>query len=180
MNELFYSLVLPLSAAGGLAVLACLALSPLLNKLRPAARARALAAAFPFFLVPVGPVLALLFAAKPAPVAAPLAPVGRALDAAARAAQSAAPAVLPTQTAAPAVTLDPAALVLAALPWAGPQERWPAPCGRWAGICISAVGCKGSPPRWEGSGTPCGRKCAPRRAWPVRPGCGPAPALQAR
>lgn len=117
MNELFYSLVLPLSAAGALAVLACLALSPLLNKLRPAARARALAAAFPFFLVPVGPVLALLFAAKPAPVAAPLAPVGRALDAAARAAQSAAPAVLPTQTAVPAATPDPAALVLAALPW---------------------------------------------------------------
>lgn len=117
MNELFYSLVLPLSAAGALAVLACLALSPLLNKLRPAARARALAAAFPFFLVPAGPVLALLFAAKPAPVAAPLAPVGRALDAAARAAQSAAPAVLPTQTAAPAATPDPAALVLAALPW---------------------------------------------------------------
>lgn len=117
MNELFYSLVLPLSAAGGLAVLACLALSPLLNKLRPAARARALAAAFPLFLVPAGPVLALLFAAKPAPVAAPLAPVGRALDAAARAAQSAAPAVLPTQTAAPAATPDPAALVLAALPW---------------------------------------------------------------
>ncbi|HJD17503.1 MAG TPA: peptidoglycan DD-metalloendopeptidase family protein [Candidatus Fournierella excrementavium] len=117
MNELFYSLVLPLSAAGGLAVLACLALSPLLNKLRPAARTRALAAAFPFFLVPAGPVLALLFTAKPAPVAAPLAPVGRALDAAARAAQSAAPAVLPTQTAAPAATPDPAALVLAALPW---------------------------------------------------------------
>lgn len=117
MNELFYSLVLPLSAAGGLAVLACLALSPLLNKLRPAARTRALAAAFPLFLVPAGPVLALLFAAKPAPVAAPLAPVGRALDAAARAAQSAAPAVLPTQTAAPAATPDPAALVLAALPW---------------------------------------------------------------
>ena len=43
MNELFYSLVLPLSAAGTLAVLACLALSPLLNKLRPAARSRALA-----------------------------------------------------------------------------------------------------------------------------------------
>ena len=117
MNELFYSLVLPLSAAGALAVLACLALSPLLNKLRPAARTRALAAAFPLFLVPAGPVLALLFAAKPAPVAAPLAPVGRALDAAARAAQSAAPAVLPTQTAAPAATPDPAALVLAALPW---------------------------------------------------------------
>ena len=117
MNELFYSLVLPLSAAGGLAVLACLALSPLLNKLRPAARTRALAAAFPLFLVPAGPVLALLFAAKPAPVAAPLAPVGRALDAAARAAQNAAPAVLPTQTAAPAATPDPAALVLAALPW---------------------------------------------------------------
>lgn len=117
MNELFYSLVLPLSAAGGLAVLACLALSPLLNKLRPAARTRALAAAFPLFLVPAGPVLALLFTAKPAPVAVPLAPVGRALDAAARAAQSAAPAVLPTQTAAPAATPDPAALVLAALPW---------------------------------------------------------------
>ena len=117
MNELFYSLVLPLSAAGALAVLACLALSPLLNKLRPAARARALAAAFPLFLVPAGPVLALLFAAKPAPVAAPLAPVGQALDTAARAAQTAAPAVLPTQTAAPAATPDPAALVLAALPW---------------------------------------------------------------
>lgn len=117
MNELFYSLVLPLSAAGALAVLACLALSPLLNKLRPAARARALAAAFPFFLVPVGPVLALLFAAKPAPVAAPLAPVGRALDAAARTAQTAAPAALPAGPAAAASAPDPAALVLAALPW---------------------------------------------------------------
>lgn len=117
MNELFYSLVLPLSAAGGLAVLACLALSPLLNKLRPAARARALAAAFPFFLVPVGPVLALLFAAKPAPVAAPLAPVGQALDTAARAAQTAAPAALPAGPAAAVSAPDPAALVLAALPW---------------------------------------------------------------
>lgn len=117
MNELFYSLVLPLSAAGTLAVLACLALSPLLNKLRPAARSRALAAAFPFFLLPVGPVLALLFAARPAPAAAPLAPVGQALDAAARAAQSAAPAALPAETAAAAPALDPAALVLAALPW---------------------------------------------------------------
>lgn len=117
MNELFYSLVLPLSAAGSLAVLACLALSPLLNKLRPAARARALAAAFPFFLVPVGPVLALLFAAKPAPVAAPLAPVGQALDTAARTAQSAAPAVLPAGTAAASSTPEPAALMLAALPW---------------------------------------------------------------
>lgn len=117
MNELFYSLVLPLSAAGGLAVLACLALSPLLNKLRPAARARALAAAFPFFLVPVGPVLALLFAAKPAPVAAPLAPVGQALDTAARTAQTAAPAALPAGPAAAASAPDPAALVLAALPW---------------------------------------------------------------
>ena len=57
MSELFYRWVLPLSAAGALAVLACLALTPLLNKLRPAARARALAAAFPFFLVPVGAVL---------------------------------------------------------------------------------------------------------------------------
>lgn len=117
MNELFYSLVLPLSAAGALAVLACLALSPLLNKLRPAARARALAAAFPFFLVPVGPVLALLFAAKPAPVAAPLAPVGQALDTAARAAQTAAPAALPAGPAAAVSAPDPAALVLAALPW---------------------------------------------------------------
>ena len=117
MNELFYSLVLPLSAAGALAVLACLALSPLLNKLRPAARARALAAAFPFFLVPVGPVLALLFAAKPAPVAAPLAPVGQALDTAARTAQTAAPAALPAGPAAAASAPDPAALVLAALPW---------------------------------------------------------------
>lgn len=117
MNELFYSLVLPLSAAGALAVLACLALSPLLNKLRPAARARALAAAFPFFLVPVGPVLALLFAAKPAPVAAPLAPVGQALDTAARTAQTAAPAALPAGTAAAVSAPDPAALVLAALPW---------------------------------------------------------------
>ncbi|HJB20735.1 MAG TPA: peptidoglycan DD-metalloendopeptidase family protein [Candidatus Fournierella merdavium] len=116
MNELFYAWVLPLSAAGALAVLACLALSPLLNKLRPAARARALAAAFPFFLVPVGPVLALLFAARPAPVAAPLAPVGRALNTAARAAQSAAPAALsPMPAAAPAP--DPVALALAALPW---------------------------------------------------------------
>lgn len=117
MNELFYSLVLPLSAAGALAVLACLALSPLLNKLRPAARAWALAAAFPFFLVPVGPVLALLFAAKPAPVAAPLAPVGQALDTAARTAQTAAPAALPAGPAAAASAPDPAALVLAALPW---------------------------------------------------------------
>lgn len=117
MNELFYSLVLPLSAAGALAVLACLALSPLLNKLRPAARARALAATFPFFLVPVGPVLALLFAAKPAPVAAPLAPVGQALDTAARAAQTAAPAALPAGPAAAVSAPDPAALVLAALPW---------------------------------------------------------------
>ena len=117
MNELFYSLVLPLSAAGALAVLACLALSPLLNKLRPAARTRALAAAFPLFLVPAGPVLALLFAAKPAPVAAPLAPVGQALDTAARAAQTAAPAALPAGPAAAVSAPDPAALVLAALPW---------------------------------------------------------------
>ena len=117
MSELFYRWVLPLSAAGALAVLACLALSPLLNKLRPAARARALAAAFPFFLVPVGPVLALLFAAKPAPVTAPLAPVGQALDTAARTAQSAAPATLPAAAAAAAPAADPAALVLAALPW---------------------------------------------------------------
>lgn len=117
MSELFYRWVLPLSAAGALAVLACLALSPLLKKLRPAAQARALAAAFPFFLVPVGPVLALLFAAKPAPVTAPLAPVGQALDTAARTAQSAAPAALPAAAAAAAPAADPAALVLAALPW---------------------------------------------------------------
>ena len=117
MSELFYRWVLPLSAAGALAVLACLALTPLLNKLRPAARARALAAAFPFFLVPVGAVLSLLFAAKPAPVAAPLAPVGQALDTAARTAQSAAPAALPAAAAAAAPAADPAALVLAALPW---------------------------------------------------------------
>lgn len=119
MSELFYTLVLPLSAAGALAVLACLALTPLLNKLRPAARARALAAAFPFFLVPVGPALALLFAAQPAPMAAPLAPVGQALDTAARTALTAAPAVLAGATAAPAAAPapDPAALVLAALPW---------------------------------------------------------------
>lgn len=117
MSELFYRWVLPLSAAGALAVLACLALSPLLKKLRPAAQARALAAAFPFFLVPVGPVLALLFAAKPAPVTAPLAPVGQALDTAARTAQSAAPAALPAAAAAAAPAADPAALVLAVLPW---------------------------------------------------------------
>ena len=117
MSELFYCGVLPLSAAGALAVLACLALSPLLKKLRPAARARALAAAFPFFLVPVGSVLALLFAAKPAPVAAPLAPVGQALNTAARTAQSAAPAALSGAAAAAAPAADPAALVLAALPW---------------------------------------------------------------
>lgn len=117
MSELFYRWVLPLSAAGALAVLACLALSPLLKKLRPAARARALAAAFPFFLVPVGSVLSLLFAAKPAPVTAPLAPVGQALDTAARTAQSAAPAALPAAASAAAPTADPAALVLAALPW---------------------------------------------------------------
>lgn len=116
MSELFYRWVLPLSAAGALAVLACLALTPLLNKLRPAARARALAAAFPFFLVPVGAVLSLLFAAKPAPVAAPLAPVGQALNTAARTAQSAAPA-LPAAAAAAAPPADPASLVLAALPW---------------------------------------------------------------
>lgn len=116
MSELFYRWVLPLSAAGALAVLACLALTPLLNKLRPAARARALAAAFPFFLVPVGAVLSLLFAAKPAPVAAPLAPVGQALNTAARTAQSAAPA-LPAAAAAVAPPADPAALMLAALPW---------------------------------------------------------------
>lgn len=117
MSELFYRWVLPLSAAGALAVLACLALTPLLNKLRPAARARALAAAFPFFLVPVGAVLSLLFAAKPAPVAAPLAPVGQALNTAARTAQSAAPAALPAAAAAAAPVAAPAALVLAALPW---------------------------------------------------------------
>ena len=117
MSELFYRWVLPLSAAGALAVLACLALSPLLKKLRPAAQARALAAAFPFFLVPVGAVLSLLFAAKPAPVVAPLAPVGQALNTAARTAQSAAPAALPAATAAAAPAADPAALVLAALPW---------------------------------------------------------------
>lgn len=116
MSELFYRWVLPLSAAGALAVLACLALTPLLNKLRPAARARALAAAFPFFLVPVGAVLSLLFAAKPAPVAAPLAPVGQALNTAARTAQSAAPA-LPAAAAAAAPVAAPASLVLAALPW---------------------------------------------------------------
>lgn len=117
MSELFYRWVLPLSAAGALAVLACLALTPLLNKLRPAARARALAAAFPFFLVPVGAVLSLIFAAKPAPVAAPLAPVGQALNTAARTAQSAAPAALPAAAAAAAPVAAPAALVLAALPW---------------------------------------------------------------
>lgn len=117
MSELFYRWVLPLSAAGALAVLACLAITPLLNKLRPAARARALAAAFPFFLVPVGAVLSLLFAAKPAPVAAPLAPVGQALNTAARTAQSAAPAALPAAAAAAAPVADPASLVLAALPW---------------------------------------------------------------
>lgn len=117
MSELFYRWVLPLSAAGALAVLACLALTPLLNKLRPAARARALAAAFPFFLVPVGAVLSLLFAAKPAPVAAPLAPVGQALNTAARTAQSATPAALPAAAAAAAPVAAPAALVLAALPW---------------------------------------------------------------
>lgn len=117
MSELFYRWVLPLSAAGALAVLACLALTPLLNKLRPAARARALAAAFPFFLVPVGAVLSLLFAAKPAPVAAPLAPVGQALNTVARTAQSAAPAALPAAAAAAAPVADPASLVLAALPW---------------------------------------------------------------
>lgn len=116
MSELFYRWVLPLSAAGALAVLACLALTPLLNKLRPAARARALAAAFPFFLVPVGAVLSLLFAAKPAPVAAPLAPVGQALNTAARTVQSATPAALPAAAAAAAPAADPAALVLAALP----------------------------------------------------------------
>ncbi len=117
MNELFYSLVLPLSAAGTLAALACLALSPLLNKLRPAARAWALGAAFPFFLLPVGSVLALFFAARPAPVTAPLAPVGQALDTAARTAQTAASAALPAETAAASSAPDPAALVLAALPW---------------------------------------------------------------
>lgn len=117
MSELFYRWVLPLSAAGALAVLACLAFSPLLNKLRPAARARALAAAFPFFLVPVGAVLSLLFAAKPAPVAAPLAPVGQALNTAARTAQSATPAALPAAAAAAAPVAAPASLVLAALPW---------------------------------------------------------------
>lgn len=117
MNELFYRWILPLSAAGALAVLACLALSPLLNRLRPAARARALAAAFPFFLVPVGPVLALLLAARPTPVRAPLAPVGQALDAAARTARTAAPAVLPASPSTAPAAPDAAALVLAALPW---------------------------------------------------------------
>lgn len=119
MSELFYRWLLPQTAAGTLAVLACLALAPLLNRLRPAARARAMGAAFLLFLVPVGPALALFFAAKPAPMAAPLAPVGQALDTAARAAQSAAPAVAPAAGGGLAATPapDPAALVLAALPW---------------------------------------------------------------
>ena len=175
MNELFYSLVLPLSAAGGLAVLACLALSPLLNKLRPAARTRALAAAFPLFLVPAGPVLALLFTAKPAPVAAPLAPVGRALDAAARAAQSAAPAVLPTQTAAPAATPDPAALVLAALPWvwaAGALACTLWQMGRYLRFCrglqrLSAPVGGERDALWQEACAQAGVACAPRlRACP--------------
>lgn len=149
MNELFYSLVLPLSAAGGLAVLACLALSPLLNKLRPAARTRALAAAFPSFWCrrgrcwrcssrqspPRWPCPWLRWAGRwmrrPAPLKAPprrCCPPKPRLR-------------LPRRTRRPWCWRH--------CPGSGPQERWPAPCGRWAGICVSAVGCKGSPPRWE-------------------------------
>lgn len=122
MHELFYRWLLPQTLTGSLAVLACLALAPGLKKLRPAARARALAAAFPFFLVPVGPVLALFFAARPAAAPAPLAPVGQALNTAARAAGEAAPALVPAAQSATAgmadASPDALALLLAALPWA--------------------------------------------------------------
>lgn len=125
MYDLFYNWLLPTSLAGALAVLVSLALKPVLKRLRWRWRRAALAAAFAFFLIPVGPLLALLLAGRPtAPaLAQPLAPVGEALGVAAAAAEkTAAVAGLPPVTAPlaqplPQVQATLAERALAALPF---------------------------------------------------------------
>ena len=116
IHTFFYHLLLPASLAGALAVLAGLLPAPLLKKLRWGGQSVVLAAPFLLFVLPVGP-LAALFAAQPGPMAAPLAPVGQALGQAAETAASVPVRQLPTASVTGAPGAEPAALLLAALPW---------------------------------------------------------------
>lgn len=120
MYELFYTWLLPTSLAGALAALLARVLSPLLSRLSWRWQRRAMGGAAAFFLLPVGPLLALLPGMS---TSTGLEPVGEALE---HAAQTAVHTVSissqPVMTAPLAQPVEPVqpefvGQLLAVLPW---------------------------------------------------------------
>ena len=120
MYELFYTWLLPTSLAGALASLLVRALAPLLNRLSWRWQRRAMGCAAGFFLLPVGPLLALLPGIKRS---TGLEPVGQALENAAQAAvhtvNLSTEPVMTAPLAQPVQPVQPqlAGQLLAVLPW---------------------------------------------------------------
>ena len=120
MYELFYTWLLPTSLAGALAALLVRALAPLLGRLSWRWQRRAMGCAAGFFLLPVGPFLALLPGLKRS---TGLEPVGRALENAAQAAvHTVSISGQPVMTAPLAQPVEPVqpqlvGQLLAVLPW---------------------------------------------------------------
>lgn len=120
MYELFYTWLLPTSLAGALAALLGRGLAPLLNRLPWRWQRRAMGCAAAFFLLPVGPLLAMLPGVN-SPTG--LEPVGQALEQAAQTAvHTVNLAAQPAMTAPLAQPVEPvkpdlAGQILAVLPW---------------------------------------------------------------
>ena len=120
MYELFYTWLLPTSLAGTVAALLGYALTPLLKRLNWRGQRRALGCITGFFLLPVGPLLALAPGLKRS---TGLEPVGQALEQAAQAAvhtvNISAQPVMTAPLAQPVEPVQPqlAGQLLAVLPW---------------------------------------------------------------
>lgn len=120
MYELFYTWLLPTSLAGAVAALLGCALTPLLKRLSWRGQRRALGCTTGFFLLPVGPLLALAPGLKRS---TGLEPVGQALEQAAQAAvHTVNISTQPVMTAPLAQPVEPvqpqlAGQLLAVLPW---------------------------------------------------------------
>lgn len=120
MYELFYTWLLPTSLAGAVAALLGCALTPLLKRLSWRGQRRALGCITGFFLLPVGPLLALAPGLKRS---TGLEPVGQALEQAAQAAvHTVNISTQPVMTAPLAQPVEPvqpqlAGQLLAVLPW---------------------------------------------------------------
>lgn len=120
MYELFYTWLLPTSLAGALAALLVRAIAPFLGRMSWRWQRRAMGCAAGFFLLPVGPLLALLPGLKRS---TGLEPVGQALENAAQTAvhtvNISTPPVMTAPLAQPVQPVQPqlAGQLLAVLPW---------------------------------------------------------------